>query len=44
MDVANCGVIGVFHWQNKDVPIEPIMAKDIPQEFHFVPQPSDTSN
>jgi hypothetical protein len=43
MDVANCGVIGVFHWNNKDVPIEPIMAKDIPREFNFIPQPSNIS-
>ena len=44
MDVANCGVIGVFHWKNKDIPIEPIMAKDTAKEFNFIPEPTQNSN
>jgi hypothetical protein len=39
MNIANCGVIGVFKWRSLDIPIEPIIGHDVAKEFHFKQTP-----
>jgi len=42
MNIANCGVIGVFKWRNLDIPIEPIIGHYVAKEFHFKQTPIST--
>jgi hypothetical protein len=35
MDVSSCGIKGIFKWHQIEIPIEPIMGKDIASDFHF---------
>jgi len=39
MNIASCGVIGVFKWRSLDIPIEPIIGHDVAKEFHFKQTP-----
>lgn len=42
MDLSSCGIKGLFQWNQREIPIEPIMAQDVAKEFQFkvIPTPS----
>jgi hypothetical protein len=40
MDFSSCGTLGVFQWHGVEIPIEPIMGKDLNKEFQFKATPA----